>query len=111
MNRQELRKVDLNIMVIFERVMQELNVTRAAKSLGISQPTVTAALNKLRRILEDPLFILNGQGIEPTARAYHVYKELTPALDELTRALSSQLRPQPHILQCINMTGTSSANR
>ncbi|WP_027615612.1 LysR family transcriptional regulator [Pseudomonas sp. LAIL14HWK12:I9] len=111
MNRQELRKVDLNIMVIFERVTQELNVTRAAKSLGISQPTVTAALNKLRRILEDPLFILNGQGIEPTARAYQVYQEITPALDELTRALSSQLRPQSHPFKPINLTETSSLDR
>ncbi|MFR0713614.1 LysR family transcriptional regulator [Enterobacterales bacterium BD_CKDN230030183-1A_HGKHYDSX7] len=90
MNRQELRKLDLNIMVIFERVMEELNVTRAAKSLGVSQPTVTAALNKLRRNLEDPLFILSGGGIEPTSKARHIYRELSPALDELTRALSSQ---------------------
>ena len=91
MNRQELRKIDLNTMVIFERVMQELNVTRAAKSLGVSQPTVTAALNKLRRILEDPLFILNGRNIEPTSKACHIYNELAPALDKLTHALSSQL--------------------
>ncbi|KRP43046.1 hypothetical protein TU75_23780 [Pseudomonas poae] len=89
MNRQELRKIDLNTIVIFERVMQELNVTRAAKSLGVSQPTVTAALNRLRDRLEDPLFIVGGRSIEPTSKALFIYEELSPALDELSRALSS----------------------
>lgn len=87
MNRNEMRKLDLNLMVVFERVMQELNVTRAAQTLGISQSTATAALNRLRTILDDPLFIPIGGRFEPTSKAKHVFRELTPALDQLCEAL------------------------
>ncbi len=87
MNRYEMRKLDLNLMVIFERVMQELSVTRAAQTLGIAQSTASAALNRLRNILDDPLFITIGRRLEPTSKAKHVFSELTPALDQLCEAL------------------------
>lgn len=87
MNRHEMRKLDLNLMVIFERVMQELSVTLAAQTLGISQSTASAALGRLRNILDDPLLIPIGRHMEPTSKAKHVFKELKPALDQLCEAL------------------------
>ncbi len=72
MNRNELRKADINLMVVFETLMQERNVTRAAEKLFLGQPTISAALNRLRNLLNDPLFIRVGHRMEPTARAHEI---------------------------------------
>ncbi|GAB7529550.1 LysR family transcriptional regulator [Pseudomonas sp. 3A(2025)] len=88
MNRNELRKADINLMVVFETLMQERNVTRAAEKLFLGQPTISAALNRLRHLLNDPLFVRVGHRMEPTARAHEILKHLTPALDAMSAALS-----------------------
>ncbi len=75
-------------MVVFETLMQERNVTRAAEKLFLGQPTISAALNRLRSLLNDPLFIRVGHRMEPTARAHEILKHLTPALDAMSTALS-----------------------
>lgn len=88
MNRNELRKADMNLMVVFETLMQERNVTRAAEKLFLGQPTISAALNRLRALLNDPLFIRVGHRMEPTARAHEILRHLAPALDAMSMALS-----------------------
>lgn len=88
MNRNELRKADMNLMVVFETLMQERNVTRAAEKLFLGQPTISAALNRLRALLNDPLFIRVGHRMEPTARAHEILQHLSPALDAMSMALS-----------------------
>lgn len=88
MNRNELRKADINLMVVFETLMQERNVTRAAEKLFLGQPTISAALNRLRGLFNDPLFVRIGNRMEPTARAEQIYQHLSPALDALSVALS-----------------------
>jgi len=88
MNRNELRKADMNLMVVFETLMQERNVTRAAEKLFLGQPTISAALNRLRALLNDPLFIRVGHRMEPTARAHEILRHLSPALDAMSTALS-----------------------
>ena len=88
MNRNELRKADINLMVVFEALMQERNLTRAAEKLFIAQPTVSAALARLRAMFNDPLLIRVGNRMEPSARAEEVIKHLTPALDAMSIALS-----------------------
>ncbi|WP_397448765.1 LysR substrate-binding domain-containing protein [Pseudomonas sp. NA-150] len=88
MNRNELRKADINLMVVFETLMQERNVTRAAEKLFLGQPTISAALNRLRALLNDPLFIRVGHRMEPTARALEIIQYLSPALDAMSTALS-----------------------
>ncbi|QXI31137.1 LysR family transcriptional regulator [Pseudomonas vanderleydeniana] len=88
MNRNELRKADINLMVVFETLMQERNVTRAADKLFVGQPTLSAALNRLRARFNDPLFIRVGHRMEPTARANEIIHHLSPALDALSTALS-----------------------
>lgn len=88
MNRNELRKADINLMVVFEALMQERNLTRAAEKLFIAQPTVSAALARLRAMFNDPLLIRVGNRMEPSARAEEVIKYLTPALDAMSIALS-----------------------
>ncbi|AYF87204.1 LysR substrate-binding domain-containing protein [Pseudomonas sp. JS3066] len=88
MNRNELRKADINLMVVFETLMQERNVTKAAEKLFLVQPTISAALNRLRALFNDPLFVRVGHRMEPTARAEMISRHLSPALDALSVALS-----------------------
>lgn len=89
MNRNELRKADINLMVVFETLMAERNVTRAAEKLCLGQSAVSAALKRLRIMLDDPLFIRVGNTMEPTDRAKTINQILTPALDALAFAVNS----------------------
>lgn len=88
MNRNELRRADINLMVVFETLMHERNVTRAAEKLFVGQPTISSALNRLRTMFNDPLFIRIGHRMEPTARAEELIRHLSPALDAMSMALS-----------------------
>ncbi|MCY1391173.1 Nodulation protein D 2 [compost metagenome] len=88
MNRNQLRKADINLMVVFETLMLERNVTRAAEKLFLGQPTISSALNRLRAMFNDPLLIRVGHRMEPTARAEELIRHLSPALDAMSIALS-----------------------
>ena len=59
-------EIDLNLLVIFDAVMAELNVTRAAEKLAMTQPAVSKALKRLRRAFNDDLFIKVPSGVKPT---------------------------------------------
>jgi LysR family transcriptional activator of mexEF-oprN operon len=107
MNRNELRKADINLMVVFETLMQERNVTRAAEKLFLGQPTISAALNRLRNLLNDPLFIRVGHRMEPTARAHEILKHLTPALDAMSTALSLSTDFDPSVSKMTFRIGLS----
>lgn len=88
MNRNDLRRVDMNLLVVFEALMLERNLTRVAEKLFISQPTVSAALARLRDLFDDPLLIRNARAMEPTARALQIFAELAPAMDVISAAIS-----------------------
>jgi DNA-binding transcriptional LysR family regulator len=64
-----IRNLDLNLLLVLDALMDERNVTRAAERLRLSQPAVSAALNRLRDFFGDPLFIRMQRGILPTPRA------------------------------------------
>lgn len=78
--KPQLRKVDLNLLTIFDAVMQEQNITRAAHSLGMSQPAVSNALARLKVMFNDELFVRYGRGIQPTARAHQLFGSVRQAL-------------------------------
>lgn len=65
----ELRRLDLNLLVILDALFEEPTITRAAQRLQLSQPTVSAALAKLREVLGDELFVRSHGTMNPTARA------------------------------------------
>jgi DNA-binding transcriptional LysR family regulator len=69
-------KYDLNLLPVFMALMEERSVTRAAHRLGITQPALSNALNRLRDMLRDPLFIRERYGVRPTQLA----EELAPAI-------------------------------
>ena len=88
MNRNDLRRVDMNLLVIFEALMFERNLTRVAEKLFMGQPAVSAALVRLRDLFDDPLLMRNGRVMEPTARALAILRELQPAMDTISCAVS-----------------------
>lgn len=88
MNRNDLRRADINLLVVFETMMHERNVSRVGEKLFLGQPTISGALARLRVLFDDPLFIRSGRSMEPTARAEEIFANLAPALDGIAAALS-----------------------
>ena len=79
--------VDTGLLVLFDEIYQTQSVTRAAEKLGLSQPTVSVWLAKLRRALGDPLFVRTAGGMKPTPRAETLIGPAREAL-ALLRGLS-----------------------
>lgn len=88
MNRNDLRRADINLLVVFETLMHERNVTRVGEKLFLCQGTISSSLGRLRLMFNDPLFIRTGRVMEPTARAEEIHARLAPALDGIAVALS-----------------------
>ena len=65
-NLYDLKKFDLNLLVIFECIYQHLSISKAAESLYITPSAVSQSLQRLRAQFNDPLFIRSGKGIAPT---------------------------------------------
>ena len=75
-----LRRLDLNLLPVFVALMRERSVTRAGRSVFLSQPATSAALARLRETFKDELFVRSGRALEPTPRAEALMAELGPAL-------------------------------
>jgi DNA-binding transcriptional LysR family regulator len=69
MNQIDLRRVDLNLLVVFQVLLAERHVGRAATRLALTQSAASHALGRLRELFADPLFVRHPRGIEPTPRA------------------------------------------
>lgn len=78
-------RFDLNLLVTLEALLAEQNVTRAAARLNLSQPAVSAQLNRLRDLFGDQLFVPAQRGIVPTPKAEELREPIRQAL-ELARA-------------------------
>ena len=81
---------DLNLLIVFDAVMQERNVTRAGQKIGLSQPAMSHALNRLRYMLKDQLFVRTPEGMVPTPRAEQLAAPLRRALSEMQLALQPE---------------------
>jgi DNA-binding transcriptional LysR family regulator len=75
-----IRNVDLNLLKVFDAVMTELNITRAAARLCVSQPAIRNALARLRALHEDELFVRGAKGVTPTAKAKEIAGQIREAL-------------------------------
>lgn len=87
------RTLDLNLLRVFDAVMAERSLTRAARSLSLTQPAVSNALSRLRVALGDELVRRSGQGVAPTPRALTVW----PAVREALRQLQQSLAPDDFV--------------
>lgn len=82
-----LRHLDLNLLRVFDALMQEQNLSRAAVRLCMSQPALSNALARLRSQLDEPLFVRTARGMLPTARAHALYVPVRQALRLLQEGL------------------------
>jgi DNA-binding transcriptional LysR family regulator len=80
---------DLNLLVVFDAIVQEKTLTRAGQRLGMSQPAVSHALSRLRHMLKDDLFVRTPDGMRPTARAERMVDPVRAALQELQVTLEA----------------------
>lgn len=87
--KSQLRQVDLNLLTVFDAVMQEQNITRAAHLLGMSQPAVSNAVARLKLMFNDELFVRSGRGIQPTARACKLFGVVRQSLQLIQNELPS----------------------
>ena len=94
------RTFDLNLLRIFDAVMTEQNLTRAAERLATTQPAVSNALKRLRETLEDELLVRTAHGMKPTARA----EELWPAVRSALSALEAAIAPETFDVSETNAT-------
>lgn len=79
--------IDLNLLVAFDALTSERNVTRAAAQVGVSQPAMSAALSRLRKLFGDPLFLRSADGLLPTPRARELAMPIARALSQIESAL------------------------
>ncbi|HDN9007461.1 TPA: LysR family transcriptional regulator [Aeromonas veronii] len=82
-----LARLDLNLLAVFDMLMQERNVTRAAERLHLSQSTVSHALGRLRVAMDDPLFVMSRREMMPTERAKALAGPVRQALAMLEQGL------------------------
>lgn len=82
------RTLDLNLLRVFDQVMAERNLTRAARKLSMTQPAVSNALSRLREALGDKLVSRSGYGVEPTPRALALWPSVADALRQLEASLA-----------------------
>ncbi|MFZ6691734.1 LysR family transcriptional regulator [Undibacterium sp. SXout20W] len=86
----EAKDIDLNLLIVFQQVFQERQISAVARQLGLSQPAVSNALARLRRTVGDELFVRTANGMQPTPRAEQLADSVTLALRHITAALNPQ---------------------
>ena len=87
-HQPNFRTLDLNLLRVFDEVMAERSLTRAARNLALTQPAVSNALRRLRDTLGDELVRRSGQGMEPTPRALLLWPAVRDALRQLQQSLA-----------------------
>ena len=80
-----LRKIDLNLLVIFEALYATGSTGRAAERLGMSQPAVSNALGRLRDLIGDQLFVRDTRGLKPTSKSNEIIRPVREALGDEAR--------------------------
>src|SRR5215212_11531735 len=92
LNQIDLSRTDLNLLALFEIVLEEHHVGRAAERLRLSPSAVSHSLGRLRRLLNDPLFIRHPRGLNPTERALALAAPVAEILDR-ARAVVAVVEP------------------
>jgi len=101
-----IKRIDLNLLVVLDALLDERNVTRAAARLGYTQPTVSGMLTRLRHVFGDPLFVRTQRGLLPTPRAEELTTPLKQLLDDSRRLVA----PDPFDPATSERTFTISSN-
>lgn len=106
MKKFNITDVDVKLLMIFKAVYEQGSVTAASNELGLSQPLVSHALERLRSAFSDPLFVRAGRSIRPTVRA----SELAPDIGDIVERLISLAEPDQLDIQALTTNFRVSAN-
>ncbi len=87
----DFRLLDLNLLRVFDTVMAEGSLTRAADKLALTQPAVSNAMRRLRDALGDELLVRQGYGVQPTPRALTLWPVVREALGNLQQSLAPEV--------------------
>ncbi|MGC1549719.1 MAG: LysR family transcriptional regulator [Rhodanobacter sp.] len=87
---RNIRGIDIELLLTLEALLTECNVTRVARLLHLSQPTVSVRLGKLRQLFDDPLLVSGPRGMRPTTRGLELLAPLRDALSGVERMLNAQ---------------------
>jgi DNA-binding transcriptional LysR family regulator len=82
-----INSLDLNLLLAFDAIDRERNITLAAERVGLSQPALSNALARLRKLLNDPLFVRTAKGMEPTPYAVRLSGPIRKACELIDGAL------------------------
>jgi DNA-binding transcriptional LysR family regulator len=108
MNEINLRRADLNLLGVFQVLLSERHVGRAAKRLALTQSAASHALGRLRDLFGDPLFVRHPKGVEPTARALDLAPAITDILNRAQSLLASPVfdpaEPRSFTIATIDLT-------
>jgi DNA-binding transcriptional LysR family regulator len=106
MNEIDLKKVDLNLLVVFDTLMGTRSVSKAAQQLSRTQSAISHALERLRQQLGEPLLVRQGSDMVPSPFALHLHGQLQPLLKQLAQSLSPPENFEPSTSQrrfCVAM--------
>ena len=87
MKAVHLANIDLNLLVVFDALIAEGHATRAAERIGLTQPAVSHALNRLRALFGDPLFVRSPRGMVPTSLAQDIAPNVRSILEQVEGVL------------------------
>lgn len=90
-----LKNIDLNLLVYLDVLLLKRNVTRAAESLGISQPAMSNGLQRLRKLFNDPLLVRTSNGMSPTERAERLQPLVREIIMSVEKAVESEQEFEP----------------
>ena len=87
METRDLARIDLNLLIALQVLLEEKNVSRAANRLFITQPAMSKTLARLRDVFNDPLFTRSSHGMRPTPRALELQRDLERVLQDIQQLL------------------------
>jgi DNA-binding transcriptional LysR family regulator len=102
-----MAEVDLNLLRVFDVLMETGSVTRTATRLSLTQSAISHALGRLRHALRDPLFVRTPRGLQPTARAREIHPGIRDALLQLRGTLSPTHFNPADVKKRFTISGTS----
>jgi DNA-binding transcriptional LysR family regulator len=103
----DLRLFDLNLLVAFDALMAERNVTRAARRVGIGQPAMSYALSRLRELFTDDLFTRTSGAMRPTTRALELAGPVGRVLADIREGVLADRAFRPETAEVVFRVGTT----
>ena len=104
----DLRRVDLNLIVILDALLDEAHVTRAAQRLNMSQPATSVALERARKLFDDRLLIRGKGGMTLTPKADRLRRRLQPVLAQIEDVLELRNEALANIEQTVRISMSDS---